>query len=218
MSRQFRSLCAAAAALAVVATAVAPSTSAAAASPATATKTITLRPVTATHHAASGYHVVADKGPAIGCLDAPASRVAVDPDIVECGPAYRYALACWHAARPRFALCLRNPFGLEVDRIRAKHFSTRHVAARKHPAPLGLVLDNGARCTIRYGGAWGVAPKQHPTWIAFYICTKGGAVFAPRSSRIGINQSRTRWTVWMSRGNRVHLHHVREASFVGTRR
>lgn len=216
MSRFTRTVCAAGAALAVATTAVALSASASAASSAPATKTVTLRPVTSTHHAAARYHVVTASGSPIDCQNAPASRVAVDPNIVECGPAYQYAVACWHAARPRFALCLRNPFGREVDRIRALHFSSGHVSPRRHPAPFGLVLDNGAKCTIRNGGAWG-SPKQHPAWVGFYSCTRVGFVWAPASSRIGINQSHASWTVWTSRGNRVHLHHVLKASFVGTK-
>lgn len=219
MSRLSRTLCAAGAALAVATTATALSASASAASAASstsATKTVTLRPVTAAHHAAPGYHVVTASGSPIDCQSAPASRVAVDPNIVECGPAYQYPVACWHAARPRFALCLRNPFGREVDRIRAQHFSTGHVSPRKHPAPFGLVLDNGAKCSIRDGGAWG-SPKQHPKWVGFYSCTKGGAVYAPISSRDGINQSHPSWTVWTSQGNNVHLHHVVKAIFAGTK-
>lgn len=213
MSRLSRTLCAVGAAVAVAATSVALSTSASAAP---ATQKVTLRPVTATHRAAAGYHVVTASGSPIDCNSAPASRVAVNRDIVECGPAYLYPVACWHAARPRFALCLRNPFGHEVDRIRARHFSSTHVGPRKHPVPYGLVLDNGAKCQIRLGGAWG-SPKQHPNWVGFYFCNKGGFVYAPMSSRTGINQSHPSWTVWTSRGNKVHLHHVVKASFVGTK-
>lgn len=216
MSRLSRTLCAASAALAVATTAIALSASASAASAAPATKKITLRPVTATHHAATGYHVVTVNGSSIDCQGAPASRVAVDRDIVECGPAYQYAVACWHAATPRFALCLRDPFGNAIDRIRAQHFSANHVGPRKHPAPFGLVLDNGAKCTIRYGGAWG-APRQHPRWVGYYSCTRGGFVYAPRSSHVGINRSQSSWTVWTSRGARVHLHHVVKASYAGTK-
>lgn len=215
MSRLSRTLFAAGAAVALAATAVALSTSASAASASPATQQTTLRPVTTAHHVAAGYHLV-NAGGSIDCQMAPASPVAVNDNIVECSPSAAYAVACWHAAKPGFALCLRDPFGNEVDRIRALHFSGNHVAAPKHPAPFGLVLDNGAKCSIRDGGAWG-SPKQHPKWVGFYSCTKGGAVYAPISSRDGINQSHPSWTVWTSQGNNVHLHHVVKAIFAGTK-
>jgi hypothetical protein len=216
MSRFPKIVGAAGAACALAAVAVAAPQVAAAAS---ATQKLVVRPVTAAHHAAAGFHVEHRHGDVIDCRYASASRVAVNRNIFECDPAAAYAVACWHAARPGWALCLRNPFRREIDRVRAPHFGARHVAAPNHAAPFGLVLDNGAKCTIRDGGAWG-APKQRPRWVGFYSCTRVGAVYAPlKMARTnGINESHASWTVWTSKGNRVHRHHVRKVVYVGTRK
>jgi hypothetical protein len=216
MSRLLKVLAAAGATVALVAVAVAAPQVASAAQ---ATQKLVVRPVTAAHHAAAGYGVEHRHGDVIDCQYASASPVAVNRNIFECGPAAAYAVACWHAARPGWALCLRNPFRREIDRVRAAHFGTERVAAPNHAAPFGLVLDNGAKCTIRDGGAWG-SPRQHPRWVGYYSCTHVGAVYAPlKMARTdGIDQSHPAWAVWTSKGNQVHRHQARKVVYVGTRK
>jgi hypothetical protein len=216
MSRLHKVVGAAGAVFALAALAVAAPQVAAAAP---TTQKVVVRPVTSAHRAAAGFRVEHRRGDLIDCRYASASPVAVNRNIFECSPAASYAVACWHATRPGWALCLRNPFRRKVDRVRAPHFGARRVTAPNHAAPFGLVLDSGARCTIRDGGAWG-SPKQHPRWVGYYSCTRVGVVYAPftMARTSGINESHPSWTVWTSKGTQVHRHYIRKVVYVGTRK
>jgi hypothetical protein len=199
---------------AAVATAAAPHPTAAS----SATVRHVVRPVDATGQLAPGFRQTVQAHGSVDCTPPAAAAVAVDAGILSCGPSSEYAVACWRAPRAGYVRCLRNPFGSTVVRIRAR-LGNRTVPAVRHPVPFGLVLGDGVRCSIRDGGAWG-APARHPSWVGYYSCADGTAVWAPtgRARTSGIDESHARWTVVAGRQDGpLRRRQITDAYFVGTR-
>ncbi len=125
------------------------------------------------------------------CTDG-ASPSAVSPNIRYCGYSATHTSACWKSTVPSTVLCLRDPFGRTLVRI--KYSGTfAPVAAPAKPAPHGLVLANGLHCQIRNGGAWSRIAKR-PDWVGFYECANGVDVYGPKGGD-GVDRSAPMWTV-----------------------
>jgi hypothetical protein len=187
---------------------------------AAATVKITVRPVTTSGHAASGFTVNGEPTGSLDCTDGAPSQGAVDKNILQCFPDAEYAIACWKSTS-HHALCMRNPAKAELAKIPyAGQFANTAPPTAKQLAPLRLVLDNGAKCGIRDGGAWG-SLKHHPQWQGAYSCTKGGDVWLlPSSNHNGVNESHAAWTVHTADAStakqKVTIRKVVKAYFVGT--
>lgn len=192
----------------------------AAASPAAhVTHSVVVRPVTAAGHAASGFHVKVQHV-SIDCSSADPSPGAIDRDIELCSPSAAYAIACWKAATPGRALCMRDPRSHRLSRIRLDGSFAKTAAINpRWRAPLALVLSDGTKCSIRDGGAWGML-RSHPKWTGAYSCDKHGVVWAPpHAKHYGVDESSAAWTVHTASGSghgRLTVRHVARAYFVGT--
>jgi hypothetical protein len=188
---------------------------------AAATVQVTVRPVTSSGHAASGFTVKGDPTGSLDCSDGAPSQGAVDKNILQCFPDAEYAIACWKSATPHRVLCMRNPAKHQLAKIPfTGNFGHSAPPTAQQLAPLRLVLDNGAKCSIRDGGAWG-SLKHHPQWQGAYSCTKGGDVWLlPSSSHNGVDESHAAWTVHTADASTakqtVRIRKVVKAYFVGT--
>lgn len=188
------------------------------------TRQVVLRPVTAAGRAASGYTTeVSSADQRLECGGsfssfASQSPVTVDAGPVRCGPSAEYALACWNGPTATTALCYRNPWLRQVVTMRTLG---RLPALRPpaQPSPLGLVLSDGATCSLRGGGAWANL-DGHPEMYGTYACTGSISVWAGTGPD-GVDRSRALWRVRlapMSGHGRLHVLTVRTAYFVGTAR
>ncbi|MBV9822790.1 MAG: hypothetical protein JO144_11175 [Actinobacteria bacterium] len=193
------------------------------ATPGPGTELVVRRPVTAHGRAAAGYTVVALEpddqlncgGSLRGLFPSP---VAVDPGIVGCTPSAEYALACWQGPTTTTALCYQDPWQRRVVEI---HTGGRLAAqpVPRQPSPLGLVLGNGVRCTLRDGGAWGTL-DGHPDMFGTFSCTDRSVIWGTDHSD-GIDRASTLWKAWLAPGSghgNLHPMTVRTAYFVGTAR
>jgi hypothetical protein len=195
-----------------------------AAVPAPHTEQIVRRPVTSTGRAAPGYTTVVlpASRDLLDCRQYPhfsnGSPSAVDDGIARCLPSMEYALACWKGPTATTALCYRNPWQRQVDRVNILG-PLPATQAPKQPTPLGLVLGNGSRCWLRDGGAWSDL-DGHPDMFGIYSCDGRTTVWASQQSD-GINRTQAVWRVRvapMSGHGRLRTVTVRTAYFVGTSR
>ena len=181
------------------------------------TTTVVLRPVTAAGYPAPGFTAVLEPSGQVTCgPSTDPSPSAVDSDILSCSPDAEYAVACWPSHSAGYVLCLRDPWSTKLAQIAA--VGTPKVAAPAKPQPLGMMLSNGTRCTIRDGGAWnGLA--GHPGWYGTYPCGSDQAVWG-QGSASGIDSAHQQWTVStapLGGNGPLVVRTVTTAYFVGTR-
>lgn len=197
-------------------------TSAPVSAPTPRTQQIVRRPVTSEGKVTAGYAVVTDRVAARSdCGDgrpgnAYPSPPAVDAGVVGCGPSAEYTPACWNGATATTAYCYRDPWQRQVVRIST---AGRLPALRPptQPSPLGLVLGNGSRCTLRVGGAW-ASLDSHPDMYGTYSCQGGDVIWGTGRSD-GIDRTSPLWKVRLAPGTghgTLHEMTVRTAYFVGT--
>lgn len=123
------------------------------------------------------------------CGDSP---VAVDEGIYSCGPSALSAPACF-AATDGIFYCPLDPLGNQVRALELNIELTD--GTRGEPAPWVLELEDGRRCTIRTGGAWG---SREDGYVGSYSCEGGPeVVLAPPEGdgSYGVDRSSGRWTV-----------------------
>jgi len=179
---------------------------------------VVIRPVTAAGRPAAGYTVVPGTQGTADCT-APigsASPAAVDGGIVECSPAFLYAVACWRRSTARSVLCYRDPWSKQLTQLPTDG-PVANPAATRIPSPLGLLLADGSRCSLRIGGAWSNL-DGHPELYGTYGCDHQIAVWG-LADRDGIDRSAPAWTVRvapMSGHGTLHTVAVRAAYYVGT--
>ena len=164
---------------------------------------------------ADGYRATPDPGHGMaGCNGA--SRSAVKQGIYDCGSSVDYGVACWPAAAPATVSCLQNPFGRQLAQLTLADPTLPDTHPLATPSPLGLILDDGARCRIRDGGSWGSLPA-HPDWFGTYFCDTPNdqTVWGPRASD-GLNRTAPTWTVMTTGKSTTPVSHdVRVAYFAG---
>ena len=183
-----------------------------------ATVKIVVRPVNAAGFARPGFTVTGEPTGSVDCSFAVPSPGAVSPNIESCFPSAEYAVACWKAAAPHKALCMRNPRVHKLVRIpRQGAFAPTAVAPAHDRAPLGMELVNGNFCAIRDGGA-GPTRAGHPQWVATYYCDNGKAIWMrPGARHFGVFEAFPSWTVIVAGPTGpITAHHVAKAWFVGT--
>lgn len=183
---------------------------------------VVVRPVTSSGQTLAGYRVSGEREGSVDCSYREPSPGAVSRNIELCSPSYEYAVACWKAPAPHRVLCLRDPSRKRLVRLRRTgKFAKTGVTRPADRAPLLLVLDDGTRCSIRDGGAWGQL-KSHPKWSGTYSCSRHGVVWSPPNAKhYGVDESQASWTVRTASGagrGRLVTRHVRRAYFVGTAR
>lgn len=205
--------------LTLVGAAVAGSVAPAAAHRIAATRIIVIRPVNASGHAEPGFTITSGGRFPIDCRFPTPSVGAVSPNIEFCFPTAESAVACWKAAAPHKALCMRDPRSHQLTRFRRTgRFAPTGLAPIDQRAPLSIVLGDGAYCEIRAGGAWS-SPPGHPHLAGYYGCDRDGEVWAHFDAlHNGINESQPVWTVRTTHFTGHHLvtRRVVRAYFVGT--
>lgn len=172
---------------------------------------------------AAGYTLdVADPTDQLNCggsrFDAYPSPVSLDAGPVGCSPSAAYALACWNGPTATSALCYRDPWQRKVVQVgTGGRLPTLRPSAQ--PSPLGLVLGNGDRCSLRDGGAWREL-DNHPELYGTYSCTGPDVIWGGNHSD-GIDRSGRLWKVWLAPGSghgKLYSMTVRTAYFVGNAR
>jgi hypothetical protein len=114
------------------------------------TEIVTVVGVTAAGDPAPGYVVEQNASPVSDCSASPAGGVGV----VWCSPSAADADVCW-VGRDRLTLyCGLSPWERRLSTARADQPVGR-VQPVRDPQPWGLILADGAHCTMRNGGAWG---------------------------------------------------------------
>ena len=175
------------------------------------TTVTTVRPVTADGQPAAGWTVKKLSG-SVTCDGS--SLAAVDDGIASCYPT-AYSLRACYPSSNHTTLCVRDVADHRLFRVRYTGAFPSDVTAPADPSPLKLVLDDGEKCLLRVGGAWG-SPPAHPNWLGHYSCTDG-SVYAPASSETGVDVSEPVWTVkvWNSEADTITKHAVERAVFAG---
>lgn len=93
------------------------------------------------------------------------SPSAVADDIYYCSPSAADAGTCWPAT-PGSLLCIDNPWDLRLHRV-GYGGPLPPVQPVATPDPFTLVLDDGTRCLLRNGGAWG---GRDDGYVGVYGC------------------------------------------------
>lgn len=189
---------------AVAALAVPPTASTLAAGPAAAdppaTQSITVMAVGPGGEAINGYHVASGPGTvgqASECSQ-PSPSAAAD-NVYYCSPSAAGAGTCWPST-PGSLLCVDNPWDMQMHRVTFDG-NLPPVHATADPDPFALTLDDGTRCLLRNGGAWG---GRADGYVGVYGCGGAGsdlAVLWLPSQGAGscIDRSSAAWTVKVGR-------------------
>ena len=147
-----------------------------------------------------------------GCLASPA---AVDPGIYYCGPSAANADVCW-PSNAGTLLCGDDPWSKELHRVTYTD-QLPTVQPPMTPMPFAVLLDNGAECILRNGGAWG---SRDDGLGGAYGCNGQSAVLEGAATP-AINRSVPLWTVKFGpyAGSQLpppQTHTVTTAWFAGT--
>lgn len=157
-----------AASTAVVAIAVSPLTGTAVAEP-PATQVITVVAVGPNGEPINGYHEAPSPGNVTAVTDcATPSPSAVSDNIYSCSPSAADAGTCWPSTAGSL-LCVDDPWNQRLHRV-TYGGQLPQVAPPAVQDPFALVLDDGTRCQLRNGGAWG---GRDDGYVGVYGC--GGA-------------------------------------------
>ena len=171
-----------------------------AAGPATAdpppTEVITTVAVGPTGQPINGYQETPSQGNVFEVSDCTTpSPSAVANNIYYCSPTAAGAGTCWPSTSGSL-LCVANPWDKRLHRV-TYDGQLPPVQPTASPDPFALVLDDGTRCLLRNGGAWG---GRDDGYVGAYWCGDPSANLAvlclPRQD-IGtcIDRSAPAWTV-----------------------
>ena len=158
-----------------------------------ATQVMTVVPVGPNGQPINGYQEAPSPGNvtfASECTTASLSAVA--NDIYSCSPSAAGADPCW-ASTPESLLCLDDPWNKQLHRV-AYDGPLPPVQAPAISDPVGLLLDDGTRCRLRNGGAWG---GRDDGYVGVYGCGGANAVLWLPSQGPGtcVDRSSPAWTV-----------------------
>lgn len=187
-----------------------------------ATQVITVMAIGPSGEAINGYKVASgpgNVGQATDCSEPSPSAVA--DNVYYCSPSAAGAGTCWPST-PGSLLCVDNPWDLQMHRVTFDG-QLPPVRATAAPDPFALTLDDGTRCLLRNGGAWG---GRADGYTGVYGCGSDLAVLWLPSRGAGscIDRSSAAWTVKVGRLGAPHAvlpppatHTVTEAWFAGGR-
>jgi hypothetical protein len=156
------------------------------------TQVITDVAVDAAGQPINGYREMSSQGNVAQVNQCPTSSpAAVSNDIYQCYPTAAGADVCWPAG-PGSLLCANDPWARELHRVQYPGVLP-DVSPPATPEPFALVLDDGTRCRLRNGGAWGAGPDGY---VGAYGCeppAKFDVLGLPNAS--AIDRSAPVWTV-----------------------
>jgi hypothetical protein len=123
------------------------------------------------------------------------SPSAVANNVYSCSPSAAGAGTCWPSTAGSL-LCVNNPWDKSLHRV-SYDGALPPVQPTATPDPFALVLDDGSRCLLRNGGAWG---GRADGYVGVYGCGDQGvnpAVLWLPSQGAGtcIDRSSPVWTV-----------------------
>jgi hypothetical protein len=165
-----------------------------------ATQVITVMAVGPGGEAINGYKVASgpgNVGQASDCSEPSPSTVA--DNVYYCSPSAAGAGTCWPST-PGSLLCVDNPWDMQIHRVMFDgQLPPVHPTAT--PDPFALTLDDGTRCLLRNGGAWG---GRADGYTGVYGCGGAGsdlAVLWLPSQGAGscVDRSSSAWTVKVGR-------------------
>ncbi|MBZ4570027.1 hypothetical protein GBO17_16340 [Mycobacterium avium subsp. hominissuis] len=164
------------------------------------TQVITVVAVGPDGQAINGYRVASGPdsvGHASECSQP--SPSAVDDNVYYCSPSAAGAGTCWPST-PGSLLCVDNPWDRQMHRVTFDG-QLAPVRAPADPDPFALTLDDGTRCLLRNGGAWG---GRADGYVGVYGCGGAGSDLAvlwqPSQGRGScIDRSAPAWTVKVGR-------------------
>lgn len=118
------------------------------------TQQITVVAVGPDGEAINGYHVASgpDSVAQVSDCSTP-SPSAVADNVYYCSPSVAGAGTCWPSTSGSL-LCVDDPWDRRMHRV-AYNRPLPPVTAPATPDPFALTLDDGTRCQLRNGGAWG---------------------------------------------------------------
>ncbi|GAC57128.1 hypothetical protein GOHSU_16_00860 [Gordonia hirsuta DSM 44140 = NBRC 16056] len=139
-----------------------------------------------------GWTVESGGGGALSCDPLTPSPSAVSGDIYSCAPSAAAAHTCWPAANSRTALlCASTPWDKTLRSL-TSDVPLTGVNKPADPRPWALELDNGVRCVIRTGGAWG---GRNDGYLGAYGCADTRDVVLVKSGGEVVDTSSDRWSV-----------------------
>lgn len=160
------------------------------------TRAITTVAVGPAGQAINGYQEAPSQGN-IATVDActTASPSAVADNVYYCSPSAASAGTCW-ASTPGSLLCVDNPWDQRLHRV-SYDGPLPPVQPTATPDPFALTLDDGTRCLLRNGGAWG---GRADGYVGVYGCgdahTNLAVLWLPsQGAGTCIDRSSPVWTV-----------------------
>ena len=163
-------------------------------SPAAPTRVVDEVAVDSGGRPANGYREIgSDESSAVDCRDP--SPAAVDGNIYSCGPTAAAADVCWPASGLDL-LCMNDPWSRELHRVRA-NAPLPQVSPPDPREPVALQLEDGNRCRLRNGGAWG---GRDDGYVGAYLCGGDVVVLVQQHGNTDpVDRSAPVWTVKVGR-------------------
>ncbi|HUO39267.1 MAG TPA: hypothetical protein VMU34_16150 [Mycobacterium sp.] len=161
-----------------------------------ATNIITVVAVGSNGQPANGYQVVPrqDSAELTGCPGP--SPAAVANNIYACVPSEAAADVCWPA--PASLLCVVDPWGKALRRFPSPG-ALPAVEPPPNPMPFALLLDDGTRCVLPNGGAWGGRADGTVPVYGCGLTTWSLGVLAPPDwdPALAVDRSQPLWAVYV---------------------
>lgn len=156
-----------------------------------ATEVAEIVALTADDQVAAGFDVTPSDH-VVSCDYATPSHAAVGRDVVWCGSTADSADVCWIRADRVTLLCGTSPWEAELRELRSSR-PLETIDPDPDPLPWGLELEDGTRCRIRVGGAWG---GRADGWNGAYWCEglEEVVVLASPDGQV-VDRSGPAWTV-----------------------
>ncbi|HEV7360710.1 MAG TPA: hypothetical protein VGN92_06410 [Mycobacterium sp.] len=132
------------------------------------TQQITTVAVGSQGQAVNGFHETPPEGNVAVVNDCVASPAAVADNVYACSPSVAGAATCWPST-PGSLLCVDDPWDQRLHRVSylGQLLPVRPPASSE---PYALLLDDGTRCLLRNGGAWG---GRDDGYVGGYGCSNG---------------------------------------------
>jgi hypothetical protein len=119
------------------------------------------------------------------------SPSAIANNVYYCSPTAAGAGTCWPST-PGSLLCVDNPWEMRLHRVTYSG-PLPPVQPTASPDPFALLLDGGARCLFRNGGAWG---SRADGYVGVYDCGDVAVLWLPsQGAGTCIDRSAPMWTV-----------------------
>ncbi|OBG69700.1 hypothetical protein A5680_24155 [Mycobacterium sp. E2989] len=141
----------------------------------------------------NGYRETPPEGNVVTVTCDTASPSAVDDNVYSCSPSAAGAGTCWPST-PGSLLCVDDPWERQLHRVKYGG-SLPPVQPTASPDPFALTLDDGTRCRLRNGGAWGLRADGYE---GIYWCGAGNpeVLWLPsQGPGTCIDRSAPAWTV-----------------------